>query len=102
MPGSHHQDTTRRQILWAGLGAITGTAVVGPARAGNDDPATGPAASQPALVKLAPEAVAYQPTPKDWQKCLFCTYFEAPATCAIVSGAVSAQGWCNRFALLHE
>ena len=70
--------------------------------AAENDPAGNQAPQQPATEKLAPESVGYQPTPNDWQKCLFCTYFQAPKTCAIVAGTVTREGWCTRFVLLHE
>jgi hypothetical protein len=93
--------TTRRRILQAGLAAAGGVAAVAAARAGDAESAGG--ATQPSEpAKLLPEAVQYQPTPKDWQKCLFCTYFQAPDICGIVAGKVSPQGWCTHFALLHE
>jgi len=90
---------TRRRILRAGLTAAGGAAAIGTARAGDDGAAQGNG-TEP--TKFSPESVQYQPTPKDWQKCLFCTYFQAPNTCGIVAGKVSPQGWCTRFALLHE
>ncbi|PPQ29498.1 hypothetical protein [Rhodopila globiformis] len=92
MPGLHQHATTRRRILLAGLAGTAAVVHAGDAAA--DEP--------PHVTKLSPEAVHYQPTPKDWQKCLFCTYFQAPETCGIVAGKVSPQGWCTRFALLHE
>jgi hypothetical protein len=99
----HDEDPTRRRILKAGLAVAGGAVAIGPARAaGGDDPAGSAATEYSAPAKFSPEAVQYQPTPKDWQKCLYCTYFQAPDTCSIVSGTVSKQGWCNHFALLHE
>jgi hypothetical protein len=93
MPRRQGREATRRRILQAGLAA----AVVGPAHAADNDPAV-----NPGVAKFSPEAVHYQPTPNDWQKCLFCTYFQAPTTCVIVTGTVSSSGWCTHFALLHE
>jgi hypothetical protein len=101
MKGLHHAATTRRRIVQIGF-AMAGAVTICPVRAA-DDEAVGNQGLKPSLPeKLTPEAVQYQPTPKDWQKCLFCTYFQAPETCGIVSGKVSPQGWCTRFALLHE
>jgi hypothetical protein len=100
MKRNNDADTTRRRILRAGL--AVGAVATGVARAADNPPAGNPAAGQPVQEKFAPEAVGYQPTPNDWQKCLFCTYFQAPSTCAIVTGTVSSKGWCTRFTLLHE
>jgi hypothetical protein len=96
--------TTRRRILQAGFALAGGTAAIGSARAGDSDPATAPSsAPQPAApTKFTPEAVHYQATPNDWQKCLFCQYFKEPSTCGILTEPVSKNGWCDHFALLHE
>ena len=96
------EDTTRRRILKVGLTVIGSTVAIGSAQAAENAAAGNQATEQPATEKLAPELVGYQPTPNDWQKCLFCTYFQAPKTCAIVAGAVTREGWCTRFVLLHE
>jgi len=102
MPRQDHEDTTRRRTLKAALAVAGGVFAIGRAHAADNAAAENPAAEQSAPVKFTPEAVHYQPTPNDWKKCLFCTYFQAPSTCGIVSGTVSAQGWCDHFALLHE
>jgi hypothetical protein len=101
MPRPNARDTTRRRMLRAGLSVVGGAIAIGTGRADDKAPAGNQASGQPAE-KFAPEAVGYQPTPNDWQKCLFCTYFQAPSTCAIVTGTVSSKGWCTRFTLLHE
>ena len=36
----------------------------------------------------------YQDTPKDGQKCSECVYWQAPASCALVEGPISPDGWC--------
>jgi hypothetical protein len=94
------QNATRRRILKAGLAVLGGAVSSGAARADET------AAAKPAQEKFTPEAVHYQPVPKDGQKygpkCLTCAHFEAPAACKIVSGPVSPQGWCTAYALLHE
>lgn len=95
-------NATRRRILQAGLAAFGGAVVVGPALAEDSDPAQNQATERSAPPKLTQEAVQYQPTPKAWQKCLYCTYFQEPDTCAIVAGTVSPRGWCTHFALAHE
>ena len=96
------EDTTRRRILTMGLGVVGGAFVISAAQAGDNAPAGTKPAERPAPVKFSPEAVQYQPTPNKWQKCLYCTYFQAPNACAIVSGSISPQGWCTHFAVAHE
>ena len=103
MPGYDEEDTTRRRMLRAGLAAVGGTVAVDRARAGDENPAGNRATEQqPAVTKFTPEAVHYQPTPHDWEKCLYCSFFQPPSRCGIVSGTVSKQGWCDHFTLLHE
>jgi High potential iron-sulfur protein len=74
--------TTRRQVMRAGL-AVVG-AVVAP--------------STEAQEKIAQAMVQYQPTPKDGNKCSTCVNFEAPASCKIVAGSISPNGWCIAYA----
>jgi High potential iron-sulfur protein len=74
--------TTRRQVMRAGLAAVG--AVV--------------AASTDAQEKIAQAMVQYQPTPKDGNKCSTCVNFEAPASCKIVAGSISPNGWCIAYA----
>jgi len=102
MPKRQPKHTTRRRILQAGLATAGGIAAITTARAADPEPARNDATAPSESAKLSQEAVQYRPKPKDWQKCLFCTYFQAPETCGIVEGKVSPQGWCVRFALLHE
>ena len=102
MKGKNNVDATRRRILRAGLSVVGGAVASGAGQAADNAPAGNQAAGQPPQEKFSPEAVGYQPTPNDWQKCLFCSYFQAPSTCAIVTGTVSSKGWCTRYTLLHE
>jgi hypothetical protein len=104
VPRRNDEITTRRRILRVGFALAGGTAAIASARAGDSDPAAGqPAAPQPAApMKFTPEAVHYQATPNDWQKCVFCQYFKEPSTCGILTVPVSKNGWCDHFALLHE
>jgi hypothetical protein len=46
-------------------------------------------------VKVSPDAVHYQPTPKDGQDCGHCYHFVTPGSCKLVDGAVSPNGWCR-------
>jgi hypothetical protein len=43
--------------------------------------------------KMSKADAKYQDTPKDGQKCATCVYFQAPSTCGVVEGPVSAEGW---------
>ena len=94
-----HQVATRRRILQAGFVVAGGAAATGSAAAAGYDPA---APGQPAPAKYTAEAVHYQPTPNGDMKCLYCTYFTPPETCAILTAPVSRDGWCDHFALAHE
>lgn len=47
--------------------------------------------------KAKKEAVQYQDTPKNGQKCDNCQFFEAPGGCKVVEGKISPQGWCSLF-----
>ena len=44
--------------------------------------------------KAAKDAMKYQDSPKDGQKCSDCVYFQAPSSCSVVDGTISADGWC--------
>jgi invasion protein IalB len=95
VPRRDDEITTRRRILQAGFALAGGTVAIGPARAADT--------AQPAApMKFTPEAVHYQATPNDWQKCVFCQYFKEPTTCGILTEPVTKNGWCDHFALLHE
>jgi hypothetical protein len=90
------EDTSRRQVLRAGLAVVGG--LIAATAAADDNRADG----QTPLPKFTPEEVHYQGTPHDWQKCIFCAYFKEPSTCGILSAPVSRNGWCEKFLLLHE
>ena len=47
--------------------------------------------------KAGKEAVKYQDSPKDGQKCSDCTYFQAPSSCGVVDGTISPNGWCSLY-----
>jgi hypothetical protein len=99
MSGLDHEVATRRRVLQVGLAVVGGVAATGSARAaGNDSAPPG----QPAPAKYTPEAVHYRATPNGGMKCLYCTYFTPPETCAILSAPVSRDGWCDHFVLAHE
>jgi len=48
-----------------------------------------------ASAKIAPNMVAYQPSPKDGHDCAGCKLFEAPNACKNVDGPISPTGWCK-------
>ena len=80
-------EATRRQILRAGLAVVGGAVAVSGAQAQD---------------KIAPAMVQYQDTPKDGNKCSTCVNFEAPASCKIVSGKISPNGWCIAYAPMED
>jgi hypothetical protein len=45
--------------------------------------------------KSSKAAADYRGAPKGGENCANCAYFQAPHGCAVVSGAVSANGWCR-------
>ena len=47
--------------------------------------------------KAAKDAVKYQDSPKDGQKCSDCVYFQAPDKCGVVEGAIGPNAWCVMF-----
>lgn len=47
--------------------------------------------------KATKEAVQYQDTPKNGQKCVDCQFFTAPDGCQVVEGKISPEGWCSLF-----
>lgn len=49
----------------------------------------------PAQAKSSKAAAAYRDAPKGRQRCANCSWFARPSSCGVVSGAVSANGWCN-------
>jgi len=61
--------------------------------------AVAPAASQAAKSgKMTQAAAAYQPSPKNGQKCLDCSFFVQPPACKLVEGTISPVGWCKFYA----
>jgi hypothetical protein len=49
----------------------------------------------PAVAKMTQKAAGYQDAAKDDQSCSNCRLFSAPASCSLVDGAISPQGWCR-------
>lgn len=48
-----------------------------------------------AQARTSKAAAAYRGAPNGRQSCAKCSYFNAPSGCGVVSGPVSARGWCN-------
>jgi hypothetical protein len=49
--------------------------------------------------KMSQAEAHYQDRPKNGLSCAACALFRPPATCAVVSGAISPNGWCRFFDL---
>jgi anaerobic selenocysteine-containing dehydrogenase len=47
-----------------------------------------------ATAKVPKQTVDYQMGPKGAARCSSCAYFQAPASCNFVDGAISPSGWC--------
>lgn len=47
--------------------------------------------------KASKDAAEYQDQPKDGDKCSECRFFQEPASCELVEGEISPDGWCNLF-----
>jgi len=56
------------------------------------------AAVAPAEAKMAQQAAGYQDSPKNGAQCSTCALFKAPASCTLVDGAISPNGWCKFYA----
>ena len=49
----------------------------------------------PAEAKMTQKAAGYQDGPKGDQSCSNCSLFSPPASCSLVDGTISPQGWCR-------
>jgi hypothetical protein len=74
---------SRRRIIIGSAGVAAGLLSV---RANSQTP------------KIPKATAGYQDSPNNGQSCSGCEHFMAPASCALVDGAVSPQGWCKLFA----
>jgi hypothetical protein len=79
---------SRRQVIFniaVVAGVVGATTVV-----------TRSAAAAPA--KLSQADSGYQNRPNGAQRCETCANWQAPTSCKVVAGAVSASGWCSLYA----
>jgi len=49
------------------------------------------------MIQRHKEQVSYTDHGTKAEHCSICTHFIGPATCEVVLGRVSPQGWCNQF-----
>jgi hypothetical protein len=76
-------DYSRRRFL---THCLTGAAVAGTA-----------AVPAQALNRFSKQASKYQNQPNGDERCGRCRYFQAPGSCAVVTGNISPRGWCKWF-----
>jgi hypothetical protein len=48
-------------------------------------------------VKASQQVAGYQNTASGGNRCGNCAQFQPPATCRVVAGRISPQGWCRLF-----
>ena len=79
-------DGSRREIIRTAIGGISAGLLfqICPAEASD---------------KMTRQQAEYQDTPNGLYSCAVCTLFEPPASCKVVAGEVSKDGWCRVFAL---
>lgn len=93
MKDSQPKQYSRRSMLKVGAAAFTGAVML---------PILGMQTA--AAAKATKEAMKYQDTPKDGQKCVDCTQWipgkspDAMGECKVVEGEISPEGWCIAFA----
>jgi hypothetical protein len=58
--------------------------------------------SASATIKISKEAVGYQDHPDGDKRCEKCLQFVAPASCKMVDGPISPQGFCRIFTPLRQ
>jgi hypothetical protein len=79
---------SRRNVLRGATLLAGGAAIVASSLA--------PAAEQSG--KMTQVAAVYQPSPKNGQKCLDCSFYIQPQACKLVEGTISPVGWCKFYA----
>jgi hypothetical protein len=50
------------------------------------------------LAKISGQQAQYQSRPNGDRRCSECSFFVAPASCQLVDGEISPDGWCHFFA----
>lgn len=55
------------------------------------------ASMKSAAAKMTQKAALYQDKPKEGAKCATCQHFQSPASCQIVAGKISPNGWCQMY-----
>jgi hypothetical protein len=89
-PGPCRDRGVSRRVLLEGAAAmLTG---IGAALA------PGPRGAAVAATKISQKAAQYQDHPKGSQRCAICAHFVPPASCQLVAGKISPDGWCVLFA----
>jgi hypothetical protein len=76
---------SRRDVLKVGAFALGAMGLAGAAQA-------------QVAKKTQQKSVSYQQSPKDGKQCSGCQHFQAPSSCRIVEGEISANGYCILFA----
>lgn len=99
--------TLLRGMLGAGCSLVLPAALMGcDSQAGGKAAAAGNGLQTAAAVadttrapaKMSQESVAHQTQPRDGQQCDGCLHFVAASnTCQVVEGAISPDGWSNRW-----
>ncbi len=79
-------DVSRRNVLRSATIVASGAALFAAA-----------ITTQRAEAKMAQTAAGYQTSPKDGKKCADCALFIAPASCRLIDGTISPDGYCRFF-----
>jgi hypothetical protein len=88
MENTKNNGRSRREILKLGAYGLGAASVIGLAGGANAQVAK----------KASQASVKYQGSPKDGKSCSTCQHFQAPSSCRIVDGTISANGHCIMFA----
>jgi hypothetical protein len=58
--------------------------------------------SSQVLAKISGQEPQYQSRPDGDRRCSECSFFVAPASCQLVDGEISPDGWCRFFAVKQK
>jgi hypothetical protein len=83
-------DLSRRKLLMR-VALVSGGAALA---IGGLTAATGAAA----ITKVSQKTAGYRGDPNGKARCDGCNLWQAPASCKMVDGPISAAGWCNLYA----